>query len=69
MFTSRLGASLSFSIIINLFISLSLTILFHLFSSHFNWFNNIDILLCNVDQYGDMDLKFDDEFALCKYTV
>ena len=69
MFTSRPGASLTISMFINLFISLSLTISFHLFYSHFNWFNKIDIVICNVGQYGDMDLKFEDEFAYCKYTV
>ena len=63
MFTSRLGASLTFSMFINLFISLSLTISFHLLYSHFNWFNKSDIVICNVDQYGDMDLKFEDDFA------
>ena len=69
MFTSRLSASLTFSMFINLFISLSLTISFHLFYPHFNWFNKIDIVICNVDQYGDMDLKFEDELAYCEYTV
>ena len=69
MFTSRLGASLTFSLFINLFISRSLTISFHLFYSHFNWFNKIVIVFCNVDQYGDMDLKFENEFAYCIYTV
>ena len=69
MFTSRPGASLTFFMFINLFISLSLTISFYLFYSHFNWFNKIDILICNVDQFGDMDLKFEDDFAYCKYTV
>ena len=49
MFTRRLGESLTFSMFINLFISLSLTISFHLFYSHFNWFNKIDIVICNVD--------------------
>ena len=69
MFTSRLGEGLTFSMFITLFISLSLTILFYLFYSHFNWFNKIDIVICNVDQYGDMDLKFKDDFEYCKYTV
>ena len=69
MFTSRLDASLTFLMFINLFISLSITILFHLFYSHFNWFNKIDIVICKVDQYGDMNLKFEDDFAYCKYTV
>ena len=69
MFTSHPGASLTFSKFINLFFKLSLTILFHLFHSHFNKFNKIDIVICNVDQYGDMDLKFEDEFVYCKYTV
>ena len=55
MFTSHPGASLTYSMFINLFISLSLTISFHLFYSHFNWVNKIDIEICNVDQYGDMD--------------
>ena len=69
MFTYRLGASLTFSMFINLFITLSITISFHLFYSHFNLFNKIDIVICNVDQYDDMDLKFEDDFAYCKYTV
>ena len=69
MFTSRLGASLTFSMFINLFISLSLTISFNLFYSHFNWFNKIDILICNVDQSGKMDLKYEHELTYCKYTV
>ena len=69
MFTSHPGASLAFYMFINLFIKFSLTISFHLFYSHFNWFNKIDILICNVDQYGDMDWKFEDKFAYCKYTV
>ena len=55
MFTSHSGASLTFSMFINLFIKHSLTISFHLLYSHFNWFNKIDIVICNVDQYGDMD--------------
>ena len=46
MFTSHLGASLTFFMYINLLIKLSLTILFH---SHFNLFNNIDNVICNVD--------------------
>ena len=54
MFTSHPGSSLIFSMFINL-IKLSLTISFHLFYSHFNWFNKIDIVICNFDQYGDMD--------------
>ena len=69
MFISHPRASLTFSMFINLFIKLSLTISFQLFYSHFNWFNKIDIVICNVDQYRDMDLKFEDEFAYCKYTV
>ena len=69
MFSIRLGASLTFFIFINLFILLSRTILFHLFYSHFNLFNKIDIVICNVDQYDDMDLKFDNDFAYSKYTV
>ena len=55
MFTSHPGASLTFSMFINLFISLLLTISFHLFNSHFNWVKKIDIVISNVDQYGDMD--------------
>ena len=55
MFTSHTGASLTFSMFINLFIKLSLTISFHSFYSHFNLFNKIDIVICNVDQYGDID--------------
>ena len=36
------------------------TIIFHFFSVnlfflHFNWFNKIDIVICNISQYGDMD--------------
>ena len=50
---------------INLIIKLLLTILFYLVYSHFNLINKIDIVICNVDQYGDMDLKFEDEFAYC----
>ena len=49
MFTSKLGASLTFFMFIKFFISLILTISFHLFYSHFNWFNKIDIVICNVD--------------------
>ena len=62
MFTSHLGASLIFSMFINLLvlIKLLLSIIFYFISSilcllHFNWFNKIDIVICNVDQYGDMD--------------
>ena len=66
MFTSHQGASLTFSMFINL-ITLSLTISFHLFYSHFNWVNKINIVICNVDQYGDMDLKFEYEFEYCKH--
>ena len=69
MFTSRPGASLTFYMFINLFITLSHTISFHLFYSHCNWFNKIDIVIWNVDQYGELDLKFEDEFTYCKYTV
>ena len=43
MFTNHKGASLTLFIFYNLFISLSLTISFHVFYSHFNWFNKIDI--------------------------
>ena len=63
------GRSLTFSMFIKLFISLSLIISFHLFYSHFNWCNKTDIVICNVDQYGDIDLKFADDFEYCKYTV
>ena len=69
MFTSHPGASLTFSMFINLFIKHLLTISFHLFYSHLYLFNKIDIVICNVDQYGDMDLNFEDDFAYCKYTV
>ena len=54
MFTSDSGASQTFFMFFNL-IKLSLTISFHLFYSHFNWFNKIDIVICNFDQYGDID--------------
>ena len=45
---------------INFLIELLFTIIFHFISFisfvlHFNWFNKIDIVICNVDQYGDMD--------------
>ena len=43
--------------------------MFILFYSHFNLFNKIDIVIWNVDQYNDMDVECDDEFANCKYTV
>ena len=69
MLTSHPGASLTFSMFINLFNKLSLTISYHLFYSHFNWFKTIDIVICNVDQYGDIDSKFEDKFAYCNYTV
>ena len=65
MFTSHPNASLTFSIFIN-FIKLSLTISFHFIYSYFNLVNKIDIVICNVDQYGDINLKFEDEFAYCK---
>ena len=68
MFTSHPGASLTFSMFINL-INRSLTILFHLFYSHFNWYNKIDIVICKIDQSGDIDWKLVDEFAYCKYIV
>ena len=55
IFKSYPGASLTFSMFINLLINHSLTISFHLFYSHFNRFNKIDIVICNVDQYGDID--------------
>ena len=29
---------------------------------HFNLFNKIDIVNCNVDLYGDMDREFEAEF-------
>ena len=55
------GASLIFYMFINLLIKLLPPIyLFHFilfisFLLHFNWFNKIYIVICNVDQYGDMD--------------
>ena len=54
MFTSHLGASLTFSMFINLLIKLLLTILFYFilyisFYSHFNLFNNIDIVVSNIE--------------------
>ena len=57
MFTSHPGASLKLSMFINLFIKLSLTILFHVFNfiHILICFNKIDIVICNVEQYGDMD--------------
>ena len=84
MFKSHAGASLTVSMFIKLLISLnllfyfiiylliklSLTFIFHFisFNSHFNIFNKIDILIFNVDQYGNMDWECVDEFAYCKYT-
>ena len=65
MFTSHPDASLVFSMFINL-IKLSLTISFHSLYTHLNSFNKIDIVICNFDQYGDMDWKFDNKFAYCK---
>ena len=65
MFASRPDERLTFSMFINLFISLLLTISFHVVYSNFNLFNKIDIVICNVDKYSDMDLKFEDEFAYC----
>ena len=60
MFTSHPGANLIYSMFINVAIKLLLIIIFNfisfiLFLLHFNWFNKIDIIICNVDQYGDMD--------------
>ena len=54
------------------FINQTLTIIFHfisfiLFLLHYNKFNKIDIVICNVDRYGDMDWECKDEFAYCKY--
>ena len=69
MLTSYMGASLTFSMFINLFTILSLTILFNLFYLHFNLFNKIDIVICNVDKYITIYLKFNDKFAYCKYTA
>ena len=57
-FTSHAGLSLIFSMFINLLIKLFLTFIFHFIhfiSFTINWFNKIDIVICNVDRYGDMD--------------
>ena len=64
MFTNYPGVSLIFSLFINLFIILSLTIPLHLFYSHFNLFNKIDIVICNVEQYNDMDLNSKTNFHI-----
>ena len=36
---------------------------------HFNWFNKIHIVICNIDQYGDIDWECETKFAYCEYTV
>ena len=74
MFRSRPGASLINSMFFNVLIKLLLSIIsnfisFISFCLHFNLFNKIEIIICNVDQYGDMDWESEDEFAYCKYTV
>ena len=60
MFTSHPGAILLFYMFINLLIKRLLTILFYFitfisFPLQFNWFNKIYIVICYIDQYGDMD--------------
>ena len=44
---------------------------FYLFFFHlyFNLFNKIDIVLCNVYEYGDMDWDCENEFKDCEYIV
>ena len=71
MFTSHPSASQAVSMFINLLVKLSLTILFLLFYFiHIIIFiNKIDIVICNVAQYGDMDLGCVRGFEDYEYTV
>ena len=60
MYTSNPGASLIYFMFINCLIKLLLTIIFYFISFisfvlHLNWFNKIDIVICNVDRYGEIE--------------